>query len=373
MRFIPLALLAAMVGLTTASASLAQAPTKTNPQSKTDAKGKSDAPPEPKLNMKMTLADVRLGAYIMGPKFKADDLKGQVVLVDYWGVNCGPCLQVMPSTAALNAELSDFGLVVLGSHVQEAKPDEVKSVATNLGANFSITSQTRVNGSDDYHFIPHCFLFDQTGACVYRGSPAEVEPLIRTTLGKALVEGAGRDKLAPAVSTIVQDLKKGNAPRLVLPRLVALQNSAGQAGIDAKALLGSLTAAGKKKLDLADSMAADEPVEAFLLVEKLPAVYKGTPLAREATETIGKLKKTKAVSAELAARPTLELVHRIERQLNMNLEGVSDPKKDEFQKANSALLKQLKDRLATMKKSWPDAPATRAAVAIGDKFIVAKN
>jgi len=369
MRFVAFALLAAMFGLAAGSVAQSQPTTK----SKTDPKGKADAAAEPKLNMKMTLADVRLGTYIMGPKFKADDLKGQVVLVDYWGVNCGPCLHVMPSTAALNAELSDFGLVVLGSHVQEAKPDEVKSVATNLGANFSITSQTRVNGSDDYNFIPHCFLFDQTGACVYRGSPAEVEPLVRTAVGKALVEGAGREKFSTAVSAIVQDLKKGNAPSLILPRLVALQNSSGQAGIDAKALLGSLTAAGKKKLDLADSMAADEPVEAFLLVEKLPAAYKGTPLARQATETIGKLKKTKAVSAELAARPTLEVVRKIERQLNMNLEGVSDPKKDEFQKANSALLKQLKDRLATMKKTWPDAHATQAAVAIGEKFIIAKN
>src|SRR5580704_14055999 len=196
MRFVAFALLAATFGLTTGSAALSQPATKT----KTDPKGKDDAPPESKLNMKMTLADVRIGSYIMGPKFKASDLKGQVMLVDYWGVNCGPCLQVMPSTAALNAELSDFGLIVLGSHVQDAKPDEVKSVATNLGANFSITSQTHVNGSEDYHFIPHCFLFDQTGACVYRGSPAEVEPLVRTTLGKALVDGAGREKFTPPVS-----------------------------------------------------------------------------------------------------------------------------------------------------------------------------
>ena len=79
------------------------------------------------------------------------------------------------------------------------------------------------------------------------------------------------------------------------------------------------------------------------------------------------------VTAELAARPTLEVVRKIERQLEVNLEGVGDPKKDEFQKANSALLKQLKDRLATMKKSWPDAYATKTAVVIGDKFIIAKN
>ncbi len=180
-------------------------------------------------------------------------------------------------------------------------------------------------------------------------------------------------EISPAMATIVQDLKKGKLPALVMPRLVSLQNSAADTGADAKALLGSLTATGQKKLDLADSMAADEPVEAFLLVEKVPTAYKGTPLARQATELIGKLKKTKPVTMELAARPALDVVRKIEQQLSLNLEGVGNPKKDEFQKANAALLKQLKDRLAMMKKTWPDAHATKTAVAIGDKFIVAQN
>jgi hypothetical protein len=290
-----------------------------------------------------------------------------VVLVDYWGVNCAPCLQAMPGTAALNAELADFGLLVLGSHVQEGTPQEVKSVAVSHGANFPISIQTRVRGAEDSQFIPHCLLFDHTGACIFRGSPVDTEPLIRTALGKALVDGAGREKFSATMSPIVGDLKKGKSPALVLPRLVAQQNSAGDVGSDAKALLGSLTAVGQKKLERADELTASKPVDAFLLIEKLPTAYRGTTVAQEATEMIGKLKKEKTVTTELAARPTLETIRKIERELNIRSEGVN-PKKDEFQKANAPLLKQLKDRLAAMKKSWPDAKATEEAVAIADKF-----
>ena len=101
-----------------------------------------------------------------------------------------------------------IGLLVLGSHRQIGTPQEVKSVAASLGANFPISIQTIVRGSEDVLTLPHSLLFDHTGVCIFRGSPADVEPLIRIALGKALVDAAGRDKFSSALSPIVADLKK---------------------------------------------------------------------------------------------------------------------------------------------------------------------
>ena len=113
---------------------------------------------------------------------------------------------------------------------------------------------------------------------------------------------------------------------------------------------------------------SSKPVDAYLLIEKLPATYKGTPVARSATDLMGKLKKDKAVAMELSARPALEAIRKIEKQLDARSEGVNPQKMEEFRKANAPLLKQLKNRLAAMKKSWPEAKATQDATAIADKF-----
>jgi hypothetical protein len=38
-------------------------------------------------NMAVTTAGMRLGQLIMGPKIDAQDLKGRVVLLEFWGIN----------------------------------------------------------------------------------------------------------------------------------------------------------------------------------------------------------------------------------------------------------------------------------------------
>ncbi len=368
----PLILAAALAAVLAAGTDARQPDKKADPKAKVDPKAKADPKAkddaEPKFTLKLKTGDIRLGTQLTGAKLTAADLKGKVVVVDFWGVNCAPCLAAMPGTAALNAELADFGLVVIGSHVQAAKPDQIKAVAASRGANFPITEQTRVEGGNDFQGIPHVMVFDHTGACVFRGDPKEAEAKARTAVGEMLVAGAGREKFAAQLAPVVAELKKGQSPLAVLPRVVALQNAASPtAAADAKALLVALTAAGQKKLDLAQEKAEGEPVEAFLLVEKLPAAYKGTPVAKDAVALVTKLKKEKAVKAELAARPAFEVVRQMDAQLAARL-GEEKPSASEFQKANADLLKQLKAKVAQMKKSWPDAKVTGEATGIAEKY-----
>jgi thiol-disulfide isomerase/thioredoxin len=44
----------------------------------------------------------------------AGDLRGKVVLVDFWLTTCGPCVAAMPDLASLNQRFSERGLVVVG-------------------------------------------------------------------------------------------------------------------------------------------------------------------------------------------------------------------------------------------------------------------
>lgn len=51
-----------------------------------------------------------------GKELKLEDLKGKVVLIDFWGVWCGPCRASMPHLKELLEKHKAAGLVVVGIH-----------------------------------------------------------------------------------------------------------------------------------------------------------------------------------------------------------------------------------------------------------------
>lgn len=247
-------------------------------------------PAEPKLDTSFPLKEVQLGKPVSGPSVVPADLTGKVVMVEFWGVGCPRCLAALPETAALHADLADFGLVVVGAHVQNAPAERVKAVAEARGVNFAVTEKASVPG-DDIPELPHAIVFDADGKCVFRGSPRDAEVKARVAVGERLVAHAGRERFSAELAAVVSGLRKGQSPHLALPKVLAHVDGPQPAADDAKVLLASLTAVGRANLERAKALTETDPAEARRLAESLSRTFKGTPLATEAAELIAKLKR----------------------------------------------------------------------------------
>lgn len=54
-----------------------------------------------------------------GENIKLSELRGEVVMINFWASWCAPCRQEMPLLEALHGKYSDLGFVLLGVNVEE--------------------------------------------------------------------------------------------------------------------------------------------------------------------------------------------------------------------------------------------------------------
>jgi thiol-disulfide isomerase/thioredoxin len=132
-----------------------------------------------------TLSEFSIGAAITGPEVKLEDIKGKAVVIEHWGVHCGPCIASLPEMQRLAKRHKD-NLVVIGAHSQEATDDEVKAVVKKHKLTYSIVKGSNTPGDVRSGTIPHAYVFDAEGKLLFHGLPSdrEFEKAVRKALPK---------------------------------------------------------------------------------------------------------------------------------------------------------------------------------------------
>jgi len=98
-----------------------------------------------------------------GKTYKLSDLKGKVVLIDFWATWCGPCREELPIIEKLHREFKDKNLVVLG--ISNEGRDTIEKFLKNNPLTFPILLDEKGKVAKSYRVvaIPRLLLIDKTG------------------------------------------------------------------------------------------------------------------------------------------------------------------------------------------------------------------
>ena len=109
--------------------------------------------------------------HLAGRKASKGYLRGKVVLVDRWGVNCAPCRALLPCMEEIWQSFKTKPFVLLGGHCKGwGDADGVQSLVRELGLTYPIYQDAGLAALEPrFNAIPFLYVVDETGKVVYRG------------------------------------------------------------------------------------------------------------------------------------------------------------------------------------------------------------
>ena len=103
-----------------------------------------------------------------GENIRLEELRGQVVLINFWASWCGPCRQEMPVLQEIHSRYKRLGFTVLGINVDE-EPAKARRVIERMTLDFPLLLDTNQNVSESYdvNAMPFTVLVDRDGRVRY--------------------------------------------------------------------------------------------------------------------------------------------------------------------------------------------------------------
>ena len=125
-----------------------------------EALARLEADDAKRQNADFTLSDLR------GTQWHLHDLKGKVVLVNFWATWCPPCRKEMPDLQALYDKYKDQGFMVLS--ISDEKAAKVAPFITERKISYPILLDPDRKVSEEFvvEGIPKSFVYDREGKLV---------------------------------------------------------------------------------------------------------------------------------------------------------------------------------------------------------------
>ena len=103
-----------------------------------------------------------------GRNLRLSELRGEVVLINFWATWCGPCRQEMPELDRLYTQFREAGFTLLGVNVDDNRAN-AEAMMKKLGVRFPTVfdSSKRVARQYDVDTMPATLLIDRDGRVRY--------------------------------------------------------------------------------------------------------------------------------------------------------------------------------------------------------------
>jgi peroxiredoxin len=119
--------------------------------------------------------DVRF-ATLAGESFSTADLRGKVVLVNFWGTYCGPCLREMPKVLDTHRKFAPRGFETVAVAVRHDRPEKVAEFARQRALPFKVVFDASGEIAREFgkvRITPSIFVLDRQGRVLMKavGNP----------------------------------------------------------------------------------------------------------------------------------------------------------------------------------------------------------
>lgn len=142
----------------------------------------------------MQAPDITNPIWLNSEPLRLSDLKGKVVLVEFWTFGCYNCRNVEPYVKGWHEKYARQGFVVIGVHSPESSHErEVENVRRYLkqhNMHFAVPIDNNFSTGDKYgnRYWPAMYLIDKRGVIrhvrIGEGGYLETERLIQTLLAE---------------------------------------------------------------------------------------------------------------------------------------------------------------------------------------------
>lgn len=107
--------------------------------------------------------------WINSPPLKLSDLRGQVVLLDFWTFDCWNCYRSFPWLKELEAKFEDQALTVIGVHTPEFDHERIRANIEKKVLEFDLRHAVMIDNDFSYwraignRFWPTFYVIDRQG------------------------------------------------------------------------------------------------------------------------------------------------------------------------------------------------------------------
>jgi thiol-disulfide isomerase/thioredoxin len=124
---------------------------------------------------------------------KAEDMKGKVVLVDFYATWCGPCMAAIPHNNELLKKYKGKGLVIVGVCTSSRGQEKMNQTVKDKGIEYPTARDSELKSQKAWavHYYPTYAIVDRKGTVRIIGlQPEHVEAVIKKLLDEAPAQGS---------------------------------------------------------------------------------------------------------------------------------------------------------------------------------------